>query len=57
MIKEKPDIYLDEMVIEMKRRTNKEVSVSTIWRYLKYCGITHKKVKRFIIINLIINLQ
>ena len=44
MIKEKPDMYLDEMVVEMKRRTNKEVSISTIWRSLKYCGITRKKV-------------
>jgi transposase len=44
MVKEKPDMYLDEMVVEMKRRTNKEVSISTLWRSLKYCGITHKKV-------------
>ena len=44
MIKEKPDMYLDKMVVEMKRRTNKEVSISTIWRSLKYCGITRKKV-------------
>ena len=44
MIKEKPDMYLDEMVIEMERRTGKGVSISTIWRYLRYCGVTHKKV-------------
>jgi hypothetical protein len=44
MVKEKPDMYLDEMVAEMMRRTGKEVSTATIWRSLKYCGITHKKV-------------
>uniref|UniRef100_U9UDY7 Uncharacterized protein n=1 Tax=Rhizophagus irregularis (strain DAOM 181602 / DAOM 197198 / MUCL 43194) TaxID=747089 RepID=U9UDY7_RHIID len=45
MIKEKPDMYLDEMAVEMARRTGKRVSNTTIWRYLKYCGITHKKMK------------
>ena len=44
MIKEKPDMYLDEMAVEMARRTGKNVSNTTIWRYLKYCGITRKKV-------------
>ena len=44
MVKEKPDMYLDEMVIEMIRRTGKEILITTIWRSLKYCRITHKKV-------------
>ncbi len=48
MVKEKPDMYLDEMVNEMIRRTGKKVSVATIWRFLKYCGITHKKVRLII---------
>jgi hypothetical protein len=47
MVKGSPDMYLDEMVVEMSRRTGKQVSVVTIWRSLKYCGITHKKVCLF----------
>jgi hypothetical protein len=35
---------LDEIVKEMIRRTNKEVSMPTLWRSLKFCGITRKKV-------------
>jgi len=49
MIKEKPDMYLDEMVVEMVRRTGKKVSITTIWRSLKYCEITHKKVKVYLV--------
>jgi len=44
LIKEKPDMYLDEMAVEMVLRTGKTVSIATIWRSLKFCGITHKKV-------------
>ena len=35
------------MVVEMARRTGKEVSITTVWRSLKYCGITRKKVYLF----------
>lgn len=44
LTKEKPDMYLDEMVNEMMLRTGKTVSTATISRSLKYCGITRKKV-------------
>ncbi|PKY29571.1 hypothetical protein RhiirB3_312243, partial [Rhizophagus irregularis] len=44
IVKENPDVYLDEMVAEMARRTGKEVSITTVWHSLKYCGITRKKV-------------
>jgi transposase len=44
MIKEKPDMYLDEIAVNMALRTGKTVSSTTIWQSLKYCGITHKKV-------------
>jgi len=48
MVKEKPDMYLDEMVNEMIRRTEKKVSIVTIWYSLNYCGITHKKIQLII---------
>lgn len=34
----------------MIKETGKEVSISTLWRSLKYCGITRKKVIIFIMI-------
>ena len=52
MIKEVPDLYLDEIAAKMTLRTGKSVSIATIWRALKYCGITHKKVcLSFIFVN------
>jgi hypothetical protein len=44
LIKEVPDLYLDEIAAKMMLRTGKSVSIATIWRSLRYCGITHKKV-------------
>ncbi|CAB4442600.1 unnamed protein product, partial [Rhizophagus irregularis] len=46
IIKEHPDYYLDEIVGEMTRKTGKEVSISTLWKSLKYCGITRKKLEK-----------
>ncbi|GBC54030.2 hypothetical protein GLOIN_2v1435777 [Rhizophagus irregularis DAOM 181602=DAOM 197198] len=31
MVKEHPNMYLDEMVVEMARRIGKDVSITTIW--------------------------
>ena len=50
MVKEKPDMYLDEMVNKMIKRTGKKVSIIIIWHSLKYYRIIHKKV--YLIINL-----
>jgi hypothetical protein len=47
LIREKTDWYLDELVDAMKERTGKHVSVSTLWRSLKFCGVTRKKVEVF----------
>src|SRR3954469_19779173 len=44
LVKEKVDWYLDELLVEMENLTGKRASVSTLWRSLNYCGITHKKV-------------
>lgn len=38
------DWYLDELVSEMETLTGKNVSVPTLWRSLRFCGITRKKV-------------
>lgn len=44
IVKKHPDYYLDEIAGEMIRMSGKEVSIPTLWRSLKYCGITRKKV-------------
>jgi transposase len=44
LVQNKVDWYLDELVFEMENYTNKRVSISTLWRTLKYIGITRKKV-------------
>ncbi|GES76488.1 homeodomain-like protein [Rhizophagus clarus] len=46
IIKEYPDFYLDEIVKEMIKKTNKEVSILTLWRSLKFCDITRKKIEK-----------
>ncbi|CAG8539336.1 7927_t:CDS:2, partial [Cetraspora pellucida] len=43
IIKEKVDWYLDEILIKMENRTNKHFSISSLWRSMKYCSISHKK--------------
>ncbi|GBB91916.1 hypothetical protein RclHR1_19370007 [Rhizophagus clarus] len=50
IIQEKPDLYLDELVREIQNRINKTISTSTLSHYLKYDGITHKKIKPLLII-------
>ena len=40
LVQNKVDWYLDELVFEMENYTNKKVSVPTLWRTLKYIGIT-----------------
>ncbi|CAB5216232.1 unnamed protein product [Rhizophagus irregularis] len=44
LVKNKKDWYLDEMVDEMERLTSKLISIPTLWRALKYLGITRKKI-------------
>ena len=44
IVREYIDYYRDEYIEEMQARTGKRVSISTLWRSLAYCGITHKKV-------------
>lgn len=46
MVKDKVDWYLDELVYEMEQRIGKLVSVPTLWRSLRFCGITRKKVQK-----------
>ncbi|GBB83722.1 hypothetical protein RclHR1_01040027 [Rhizophagus clarus] len=38
--------YLDELVHEMEQRIGKLVSIPTLWRSLKFCGITRKKIQK-----------
>ncbi|PKY45513.1 hypothetical protein RhiirA4_460120 [Rhizophagus irregularis] len=45
-MKEHAYYYLDEIVGEINRETDKEVSTSTLRRSLKYCGIARKKCNR-----------
>lgn len=52
LVSEKVDWYLDELLIEMEMRTNKRLSISSLWRSLKYCGISRKKVAKISIINI-----
>lgn len=47
MIEKKKDWFLDELVIEMENKTGKKVAISTLWRALKYLGITRKKVNLY----------
>ena len=44
LVDERVDWFLDELVEEMEMRTGKRVSIPTLWRSLKFCGITRKKV-------------
>jgi transposase len=44
LVSMKVDWYLDELASEMEKRTGKRVSVPTLWKSLKFCGITWKKV-------------
>jgi len=44
LVANKVDWYFDELVTEMEQLTGKHVSVPTLWRSLKFCGIQQKKV-------------
>lgn len=44
LIRDKVNWYLDELVCEMEILTGKRVSITTLWRSLRYLGITRKKV-------------
>lgn len=46
MVKDKVDWYLDELVYEMEQRIGKLVSIPTLWRSLRFCGITRKKIQK-----------
>ena len=39
-----PDLYLDELRLELQERFGVSVSISTIWRTLRKGGYTMKKV-------------
>jgi transposase len=39
-----PDLYLDELRLELQERLGVSVSMSTIWRTLRKGGYTMKKV-------------
>jgi transposase len=41
---DRPDVYLDEMQLEMQEKCGVLVSESTLWRTLKNAGYTIKKV-------------
>ncbi|GBB88687.1 hypothetical protein RclHR1_15250001 [Rhizophagus clarus] len=43
LIKDKVNWYLDELTHEMENLTGKRASISTLWRSLRYLGITRKK--------------
>ena len=51
LVKEKVDWFLDELVYEMAQRTGKIVSIPTLWRSLNFCGITRKKVRKYLLIS------
>lgn len=49
IVSENVDYYLDKYIEVMQVRTEKRVSVPTLWRSLAYCGITRKKVNFLIL--------
>ncbi|GBC06294.1 hypothetical protein RclHR1_06740010 [Rhizophagus clarus] len=46
LIKDKFNWYLDELTHEMENLTGKRASISTLWRSLRYLGITRKKLQK-----------
>ncbi|KIM51639.1 hypothetical protein SCLCIDRAFT_1166606 [Scleroderma citrinum Foug A] len=48
-IKKTPDVYLDELQTMIALECGKDVSRSTIWRTLRRCGLTMKKVRIYLI--------
>ena len=55
LVHEKVDWYLDELVYEMERMTGKRASVASLWRSLRYCGITRKKVSMIISFTILVS--
>jgi transposase len=43
-IQQLPDLYLEELQAELRRKANITVSISTIWRVLRTQGLTYKVV-------------
>ena len=41
---ETPDLYLDELHMDLQLQQGKSVSTSTVWRALRKAGFTMKKV-------------
>ncbi|KAJ7601842.1 Homeodomain-like protein [Mycena rosella] len=44
LVRHSPDVYLDELREMLEETRGSEVSEATIWRSLKRCGFTMKKV-------------
>ncbi|KAF8582059.1 hypothetical protein K439DRAFT_1252439, partial [Ramaria rubella] len=44
LLEEKPDLYLDEIALELNDVTGLDISISTVHHSLKLLGITSKKV-------------
>ncbi|KAJ7301733.1 hypothetical protein DFH08DRAFT_640366, partial [Mycena albidolilacea] len=44
LVRHSPDVYLDELREQLEDTRGSEVSEATIWRTLKRCGFTMKKV-------------
>ncbi|KAF8583885.1 hypothetical protein K439DRAFT_1617098 [Ramaria rubella] len=44
LLEEKPDLYLDEITLELNDVTSLDISISTVHRSLKLLGITSKRV-------------
>jgi transposase len=45
VIRHSPDVYLDELRELLEDKRGCEVSEATLWRSLKRCGFTMKKVR------------
>ena len=56
MINKRKDWFLDELVAKIVRKTSKIMSISTLWKSLKYCGITRKKVYQNFLESIINNI-
>jgi hypothetical protein len=44
LLVQKTDWYLDELRHELIQAGAEDISIATVWRYLKRANITHKKV-------------
>jgi hypothetical protein len=45
LVEQRPDWYLDELVLLMDQYCGKKVSIPTLWRSLDYIGISRKAVR------------